>query len=938
MIATSLILPLLALPFQSDEPAAAPSAESVAEPAKEKRRLEHEDALAWRSLISPTLSRDGAWLLYRVTQEDEPDVLHVHAVQGDAHHTMERVGSASFDAASAFVALLIRPDEDEVKAAREKEEKPPPTQVGLLSLPDLVLETIDDVRGFRLPGEGGGWVAYQRTAASEEPEGVQELRKGKPSGYDLVLREVATGAEHAFPHVVSYEFDPHGRRLALVTSSKDGAADGVHVWTLGERAPEQILGGPCEVRSVAWDEAGEQLVFLTDLEDFGAEDPTWSVHHWSGHGRALHVAAAGDAGVPDGWTVAERRGPSFSASGKRILFHTAPVPETPPEVPDDEKVVVDVWSWTDDRIQPEQLSQLSRDRNRTYLAVAHVHAGAPRLVQLATAEQPDASLSEEGDGRLALASTDLPYRKESSWASQVPRDVWLVDALSGDRRRVIERRRGRFSLSPGGRFVTWWDGEARAYFAYTVASGEVRNLTERIPHRLDDELHDEPQLPRSYGTAGWLAEDEGLLVYDRYDVWLCDPAGRFEPRCVTEGVGREERTRLRVLRLDSEEPWLDPAEDFLLTAFDERTKDGGFWRDRVAGAEPPEVLLEGPYRYGTPRKAEDADVIRFTRESFAEYPDVWVAGPDFSGARKLSDTNPQQAEFLWGSEELWTWSTDDGERLDGILAKPEGFDPEVRYPLLVYFYERSSDRLHSHSTPVAGGSSVKYPFYTSRGYVVFVPDIPYEVGYPGRSAERAVLSGVRSLIDAGIADAERIGVQGHSWGGYQIAHLVTRTDLFACAIAGAPVSNMTSAYGGIRWSTGKSRMFQYENTQSRIGATLWDSLELYLENSPLFHADGVTTPLLMLHNDEDGAVPWYQGIEYFVALRRLGWPVWLLNYNGEGHGLGKPQNRRDYAVRMQQFLDHHCLDAPAPKWMAEGVPAVRKGYELGLEAAGADER
>ncbi len=175
-------------------------------------------------------------------------------------------------------------------------------------------------------------------------------------------------------------------------------------------------------------------------------------------------------------------------------------------------------------------------------------------------------------------------------------------------------------------------------------------------------------------------------------------------------------------------------------------------------------------------------------------------------------------------------------------------------------------------------------------------------------------------------------MQGHSWGGYQTAYLATQTDMFACGESGAPVSNMTSAYGGIRWGTGMSRMFQYEKSQSRIGDTLWNARDKYINNSPLFFADKVNTPLLILHNDQDTAVPWYQGIELFVALRRLEKPAWMLNYNGEPHGVMGDANRKDFAKRMQQFFDHYLKGEAMPVWMADGLPAVDKGKKFGFES------
>jgi dipeptidyl aminopeptidase/acylaminoacyl peptidase len=307
---------------------------------------------------------------------------------------------------------------------------------------------------------------------------------------------------------------------------------------------------------------------------------------------------------------------------------------------------------------------------------------------------------------------------------------------------------------------------------------------------------------------------------------------------------------------------------------------------------------------------------------------------NFTNARKLSDATPQQSEYRWGTAELVDWRSADGDVLQGVLYKPDDFDPSKKYPMMVYFYERLSDNLHGHVVPAAGSSSINISFYVSRGYIVFTPDIPYRIGYPGESAFNAIVPGVLSVLSRGFVDEQRVGVQGHSWGGYQIAYLITKTDIFRAAEAGAPVANMVSAYGGIRWESGMSRMFQYEKTQSRLGGTLWETPMRYIENSPIFWADKVNTPLLMMHNDEDGAVPWEQGIEYFVALRRLGKPVWMLNYNGEAHGLRKAVTRKDWAVRMQQFFDHYLLEAPAPVWLEEGVPATEKGRHLGLDPVG----
>ena len=340
--------------------------------------------------------------------------------------------------------------------------------------------------------------------------------------------------------------------------------------------------------------------------------------------------------------------------------------------------------------------------------------------------------------------------------------------------------------------------------------------------------------------------------------------------------------------------------------------------------------MSGSYQYRNFSLAQDSDQIIFTKQNFTTFPDL-LSTEKFKKIAVISNANPQQKNYNWGTAELVSWTSLDGIPLEGLLIKPENFDPQKKYPLLVNFYEKSSDGLNRHSIPAPGRSTINYSFYASRGYVIFLPNIHYIEGYPGQSAYNSVIPGVTSLIEKGFIDKDHIGVQGHSWGGYQIAYLVTKTYIFKCAEAGAPVPNMISAYGGIRWWTGLSRMFQYEQTQSRIGGTLWEYPLRYIENSPIFFVDKINTPLLIMHNDADGHVPWYQGIEFFVALRRLNKPAWMLNYQGEPHWPLKLQNQIDFNIRMSQYFDYYLKEAAMPKWMQTGVSALELGIHQNLE-------
>jgi len=385
------------------------------------------------------------------------------------------------------------------------------------------------------------------------------------------------------------------------------------------------------------------------------------------------------------------------------------------------------------------------------------------------------------------------------------------------------------------------------------------------------------------------------------------------------------------VRLNEEEEFISVRDPLYLTAFNFESKEGGFFSVRPFGKEDPHALIwekAGFSNYLT--KAKKSNKVIWQKESYDISPELYISDLKFTRPVRLSVSNPQQKGYNWMNAELVKWTSFDNKELQGILYKPEDFDSAKKYPMIVYFYERSSDGLYRYNAPAPSASIINRSFAVSNGYLLFVPDIIYKTGYPGESCYNAVISGTNALLNKyDFIDRERLGLDGQSWGGYQIAWLVTRTDLFRCAYAGAPVSNMISAYGGIRWESGMSRMFQYEHTQSRIGGTLWEKPVHFIENSPIFFVPKINTPLLLMHNDADGAVPWYQGIEFFTALRRLEKPAWMLTYNDEAHNLVKRPNRKDLSIRKMQFFDHYLKGSALPYWMKNGITQVEKGKKDG---------
>ncbi len=925
---------------------------------QQKKPLDHDAYDIWNRITQNAISNNGNWIMFTLAPEDKDAELRIKDSNGNLSYLAKRGDSGIFSYDSEFAVFKIKAFKDSVKAAkREKKKGPdlPKDSLAIYNLSSGEVVKIARVKSFKMPKEAGGMLAYllEKSVKKEEDAGDKEkpkeeekekkkekVKKEKPKsdkkkkteGTDLVLRNLETGSENRYSDVTEYYFSQDGKWLVYTASNKDSTADGIIAVMTETAETVEILTGKGDYKQVAIDENGKQVAFLTNRDNISAKQPSFSLYQWRiGSGFPKLIAKEGTTGIETGWWVSENGKVSFSKNGKRLFFATAPRPEPEPdeEESEDEKVKIDIWNWKDPLLQPMQLLQAKNELKRSYQAVVHLNNS--KIVQLATKDIPSITVGGKGNADIAIGNSNMPYRQQISWESPRYYDVYLVDLLTGQRSLVLEKVQSQASLSPGAKYITWWDRDELAWFAMDIKKNSQVNLSKKIPYPVYNEIHDWPYKANSYRNAGWTNNDQEFVIYDKHDLWAVDPAGKKAPRSITKGLGRSENIQFRYSKLNLDEEAINPKEAILLSAFQYNTKDAGFYRLQMQGNQKPAKLTMMAKAFSRPKKAKNGDKLLFTRSSYVDFPDLWTSDLKLSNMKKISDVNPQQSEYLWGTAGLVEWSSLDGIPLQGILYKPENFDPTKKYPMMVYFYEKSSNSIHRHRPPATARSSISFSFYVSRGYVVFVPDIPYKIGYPGESALNAVVPGVLHVTSLGFVDEENIGVQGHSWGGYQIAYMVTRTNIFKAAEAGAPVSNMTSAYGGIRWGTGMILMFQYERTQSRIGGSLWEYPMRYFENSPIFWADKIQTPVLMMHNDKDTAVPWYQGIEFFVALRRLGKPVWMLNYNGEPHGLRKYQNKRDFAIRMQQYFDFYLKGAPAPVWLEEGVPAIKKGKTLGLE-------
>jgi len=896
-----------------------------------KRPLTLDDILKWNRITETHLSNDGKYIIYKEEPWEGDPILKITTPEANEKASFLGGTDAKITSDSKFVVFTLKSPVDTVrslKLAGVKKEDLPSNKLVIVNLEKNTTDTICDLQSVKVPEKWSGWVFYQVSSKGKDSEDKKDKKKDEKS-FPLFIRNLQNGSIDSIPAVSSYELAEEAGVFTFVSKGDSTFDAGVYVYDLDKNKSSNILASDGKFNQLSMNKTGNQLAFLADTTD--RKEAEYAVFYWSGEGFADKVMDNLSSALPENWEISENGKLSFSENGKRLFIGTAPR-KTPKDttVLEEEIPVLDIWKWDEEILQTQQLNTKDRDTKKTYLAV--IHLADNKAVQLETEQFNNIGLINKGDANELLALSNRPYAIQAMWEGDPYHyDFYLIDVNSGESHMIKQDCRARPMVSPEGKYLYWYNAIDTTWNTYDLATGKEYTITTSSSIQVADELNDVPNPPDSYRFAGWLENDDAFLVYDRYDLWKVDPKNATTPVSLTID-GKKNRISYRLVQFNPERgKGIDQEEQVLLKAFNEITKANSYYSFSLSNPDKKKVILDGNFKLNTPLKAKEADLIIFTKENFETYPNLLATDLKFKKQVQVSNAAPQQAEFTWGTAELVSWRSLDGLILEGTLHKPENFDPTKKYPMIVNFYEKSSDELLSYRMPENNRSTIDYHYYTSNGYIVFNPDIYYKEGYPGESAFNCIMPGVTSLIEKGFIDADHIGAQGHSWGGYQVAYLATRTNMFAAIESGAPVVNMFSAYGGIRWGSGMNRSFQYEHTQSRIGKPIWEAPLRYLENSPLFTLDKIQTPILIMHNDDDGAVPWYQGIEFFIGMRRLGKPAWLLNYNEADHWPLKVRDKHDFQIRMSQFFDHYLKGAPVPKWMSEGIPATKKGSELGYE-------
>lgn len=909
----------------------------------QKRPIDHSVYDNWENISKTSISPSGNLIYYTIHQQDGDSKLEVKTKTNQTVTIIDRASNVLLTDNEKYIYSLVRPFHEELKKEKNSKKKNKSKLRDSLYIYDINQDrntVFSDVNSYKTALHNSDLIAFITENEENNLNSKDSTNNSKKDSAIKLLHilNVATQDSVQIPHVENYYWSPKEKYLVYTIQKKSADTTsqdlrGVYLFDKKNFSSKKISSHRDQFKSFTFDEQEDKLVYLADksqekslLKDFQI------LYYTSSLDSAEVLISQNYTGIPEQWYIQGETPLSFSDNGQKLFLGLSPIPAVQDtNLIQSEHAKVDIWHWQDDYLQPYQLVNLKREQSRSFPAVYHFTDQS--LIQLADDKISRMSFTDSGDHEWALSYSDFGNRISSQWEAFSRNKISIVSTHTGEQITIADSLNGNAYLSPNGKYVVLFDRDKGAWLSYEIATQKTYNLTGDIAISFANEDHDMPSIPNAYGIAAWSDDGKSLAIYDKYDIWVLALNGS-KHQLATQGYGRQNRTMLRYLDLNTTKTLrrkstvIDFGSDAYFTSFDEVSKQKGLYHSSSFEKKTPKTVFSGPFTYKSIAASNNQKHFVYTKEDYINSPDAhyFQDGEEL----RLSHTNPQQQDYNWGTAELVKWTTLHGDEAEGILYKPEDFDSNKKYPIIAYFYEILTDGLYSYQAPAPTPSRLNIPYFVSNGYLVFAPDIKYTDGYPGKSAEDYINSGMLHLSKEDWVDETKMGIQGQSWGGYQVAHLITRTNMYAAAWAGAPVVNMTSAYGGIRWQTGLSRQFQYERTQSRIGKNLWEALDLYIENSPLFYLDKVQTPVAIMHNDNDGAVPWYQGIEMFTALRRLQKPVWLLNYNGDAHNLMERQNRKDIQIREAQFFDHFLKGKPAAPWIEYGVPAIKKGIDWGF--------
>jgi len=765
--------------------------------------------------------------------------------------------------------------------------------LGVFNFESKSMEYIPHVLSFDIPTSGNSKIlCYQMNNPSKE----------------MIVHNFDNGKNRLFKNVESSFLGKDGQVLILKRKYFEDNIKGESLNWIDLQKDE--------IREIWKGNNSEQITYNLEFNQLAFKESDSILYYRKGLNRVICITNQKRANLEKPLQLG-RLG-DFSKDGKNLFIYLQEYNKQKPK-----NDAVEVWSYTDVRLQSYQQNELGQ---KTYLGILNLRN--QKITRLQEENESNFQFMSIND-TVALTKYGQNVNSEMFWNKAGKLRAALISLKDG-RRTPLPQLEDSFNIlsSLNGKYLLYMDKSRVNYYSYEISTGLIQNLTRSSSNWIG-----------GGAILGWTENDKFVLIFHENDLWQLDPSGKTKPINVTNGYGKKHNVIFSALLQEYAERPISDDEKLILTAFNSVTKDAGFYSISINKVRDPELLTMGPYAYGyyqlvagsslgSPLKAKNTGEYLIGRMSASQAPNYFIT-KDFKKFVSLTDVDPKKG-YNWYTSELHSWTSLDGQKLQGVLYKPQDFDSDKKYPIILHYYEELSDHLNVYLPPRActGGMNINIPTCVSNGYLVFCPDIHYQIGNPMQGTYDAVISAAKYLSHLPFVNEKKMGIQGGSWGGIQTNYLIANTNLFSAASSSAGISDWISGYGTID-EGGESLQSNIDHGQLRVGQTLWEVPDIYIKNSSVLTAHRITTPFLMMHTKHDGISPYQNMIELFVGLRRLGKKAWLLSYDGNHGVTNKLEN--DLGIRMMQFFDHYLKDKPAPIWMLDGISASRRGIDTGLQ-------
>ncbi len=879
------------------------STDLFAQAASGKKAMKVDDYGRWRRIRSTAISNDGNWMTYAYSTPNQNDTLYVKDLNSDKETMIPYGSNPEFSDDSKWAAFFVSLSKKEADKL-SKAKKPVTRKVQLLNLETGDKSTWDNADSFKF-SKGSGYLVVKKNAVDP---------KAAHKGSGMILRNLNRSFEELIGSVSQFEFNKPGTRLAYTVDAADKDGNGLYIINLETGTRRALDNGSRDYSRMKWDEEGSAVAVLKGEKKKGFKNKENLLLAFTGLNTEDPVKNEYDPSkafdFPKDFVISERGSLVWSTDLEKVFVGIKEQEIEPEKKSSDPVPNVDVWHWQDDRLQSVQIRQANRDKNFTYTSVFDLKA--KRFNRLTDESMRAINLTR--DGNWGVGVNFKPYT--SDWKERQG-DYYLVNTSTGERKEMFKGQKRTLGLSPDSKnFLYWKEGNV---WIYKILSGETLNLTENAPVSFVNVEYDRPGTKPPYGVAGWTKDGNSVVLNHRYDLYL-QPLDGSPAQNLTGGTGTNDEIVFRYFRFDREERFIDLSKPVFLTAYGYWTKKTGYYN--VVKGKLNQLIYDDK-SFGRPVKAKNADQYLFTSETFRDFPDYYVSDGTFSAPKKITNGNPQQSEYVWGKRILFEYTNKDGVRLQGTLGIPDTYKEGDKFPMLVQFYEKYSQRLHRYEHPVFRDTPQLAKF-CSNGYLVMQPDIHFNTGTTHSDMLDCVEAAVKKVIELGYADPERVALHGHSFSGQGGAFIATQSKMFAAFVIGATATDLVADFNQL-WKSAGTNQHRYDYYgQGRFGTNPFDDLDLYMQESAVYQARTMDTPLLLFHGTADGSVEWLQAVEFYNALRFNSKPVILCSYPGAAHHLRKLENQKDYQNKMEKFIDHYLKDKPAPEWMTHGIPFLKK--------------